>query len=408
MCRVGDQSISIGQAGAGGVRSATVKRRKDTEFVVNSSDLAEKKNAAKRARRKSHPKIVAIDLFCGAGGLTNGLAKAGVDVRLGVDIDPACEYPYTANNDSKFLLKSVVDLSAEDVDVGGGPSLKLLAGCAPCQPFSSYHQKATTADQRWNLLNHFGRLAEEVQPDLITMENVPNLAKQEVFSQFVSRLKKEGFHVSHEVIDCCEFGVPQTRRRLVLLASKLGPISLIKERKRKVRTVRQAISKLPRLKAGQASEHDPLHQASKLSELNLKRIQASKPGGSWRDWDDDLIARCHKRKTGKSYPGVYGRMSWNEPAPTITTQYFGFGNGRFGHPSQDRAISIREGAILQSFPKGYRFVKSGDPIYLKTIGRLIGNAVPVKLAEAIGETLIAHSAKYARSRSKKNSKLAKA
>ena len=363
-----------------------------------------KSGAAKRLRGKHRPKIIAADLFCGAGGLTNGLAKVGIDVRVGVDIDPACEYPYTANNDSEFLLKSVAELSAEDFNLGNSRNLKLLAGCAPCQPFSTYHQKATTKDRRWNLLNHFGRLAEEIQPDLITMENVPNLAKQKVFHLFVNRLKKQGFNVSHEVIDCSEFGVPQTRRRLVLLASKLGPISLMRKRKGKARTVKQAISKMPRLKAGQVHKSDPLHQASELSTLNLRRIQASTPGGTWRDWDEELVALCHKRPSGKSYPGVYGRMSWSEPAPTITTQYFGFGNGRFGHPSQNRAISIREGAILQSFPKAYRFVQSGEPIYLKTIGRLIGNAVPVKLGEAIGKTLIAHSAKYARSKSRKNSK----
>lgn len=377
---------------------------------MSSADVAKKKKkgAAKRSRRKLCPKIVAADLFCGAGGLTSGLTKAGIDVRLGVDIDPACEYPYTANNDSEFLLKSVAELSAEDINFGDCRNLKLLAGCAPCQPFSSYHQKATSADGRWNLLSHFGRLAEEIQPDLITMENVPNLAKQQVFHEFVDKLKKLGFNVSHEVIDCAEFGVPQTRRRLVLLASKLGPISLMRKRKRKARTVKQAISKMPRLRAGQAHKSDPLHQSSELSTLNLQRIQASTPGGTWRDWNENLVASCHKRKTGKSYPGVYGRMSWDEPAPTITTQYFGFGNGRFGHPSQDRAISIREGAILQSFPKTYRFVKSGQPIYLKTIGRLIGNAVPVKLGEAIGSTLIAHSEKHARVKSGKNSKSAKA
>jgi DNA (cytosine-5)-methyltransferase 1 len=145
-------------------------------FAVSSGDVSKKKktDAAKRSRGKNRPRIVAADLFCGAGGLTNGLAKAGIDVRIGVDIDPACEYPYTANNDSEFLLKSVVKLSAEDFDLGDERNLKLLAGCAPCQPFSSYHQKATTEDRRWNLLNHFGRLAEEIQPDLITMENVPN------------------------------------------------------------------------------------------------------------------------------------------------------------------------------------------------------------------------------------------
>lgn len=356
-----------------------------------------KRSAIRRSVRKRNPKIVAVDLFCGVGGLTNGLAKAGIDVRLGVDIDPACKYPYTANNDADFLQKSIVDLAPEDIAFGA-KGLKLLAGCAPCQPFSTYQQKADSSDDRWDLLNHFARLAEETKPDLITMENVPNLEKQGVFREFVKRLEDEGFEVSHEVVDCSDFGVPQSRQRLVLLASKLGPIKLEKKKRRKPRTVRQAIYGLPRLKAGQVDKKDPLHQASELSSLNLKRIKASKPGGSWRDWDSRLIASCHKKKSGKTYPGVYGRMKWHEPAPTITTQYFGFGNGRFGHPTQSRAISIREGAILQSFSKRYKFVKSGEPIHRKTIGRLVGNAVPVKLAEAIGRTLIAHISKYQRKR----------
>jgi DNA (cytosine-5)-methyltransferase 1 len=366
-----------------------------------------KRTAASRSRRKRIPKIVAVDLFCGVGGLTNGLAKAGIDVRLGVDIDPACKYPYTANNDAEFLQKSVVDLEPEEVTFSDG-GLKLLAGCAPCQPFSTYRQQADSSDQRWNLLNHFGRLAEETKPDLITMENVPNLAKQKVFRTFVNRLKKEGFKVSHDIIDCADYGVPQSRQRLVLLASKLGPITLDKKKRRKPRTVHQAIHGLPRLQAGQVSKKDPLHQAAELSPLNLKRIKASKPGGSWRDWSDSLVAPCHQKKTGKTYPGVYGRMEWHAPAPTITTQYFGFGSGRFGHPTQSRAISIREGAILQSFAKGYKFVEPGKSIRRRTIGRLVGNAVPVKLGEAIGKALIAHSAKYARRRSKRNSKSASA
>jgi DNA (cytosine-5)-methyltransferase 1 len=364
-----------------------------------------KRTTDARSPGKRIPKIVAVDLFCGVGGLTNGLAKAGIDVRLGVDIDPACEYPYTANNDAEFLQKSVVKLTAGDIDFGNR-GLKLLAGCAPCQPFSTYRQKADSSDRRWNLLSHFARLAEESQPDLITMENVPNLAKQRVFRRFVKRLEDEGFKVSHEVVDCSDYGVPQTRQRLVLLASKLGPIKLEKSKRRKAKTVKQAIHGLPRLKAGQVSKKDPVHQASELSPLNFKRIKASKPGGSWRDWNDKLVAPCHLKDTGKTYPGVYGRMEWGEPAPTITTQYFGFGNGRFGHPTQNRAISIREGAILQSFSKGYKFVKRGKPIHRKTIGRLVGNAVPVKLAEAIGKTLIAHSAIYARRRSKTKSKRA--
>jgi len=178
-----------------------------------------------------------------------------------------------------------------------------------------------------------------------------------------------------------QYGLAQHRPRLVMLASRLGPIELIDPKQLKWRsyTVKEAIGDLPALKAGETDKEDPLHQAGSLSPLNLERIRASHPGGSWRDWDTDLVADCHKKTTGKTYPSVYGRMSWDEPAPTITTQFYGFGNGRFGHPEQDRAISLREGAILQSFPKSYKFKAPGKPIYIKTIGRLIGNAVPVKL-----------------------------
>ena len=312
----------------------------------------------------------------------------------GVDIDPACEYPFTANNRASFLLKSVEDIAGEDfTDALKGASLTLLAGCAPCQPFSTYSQgKSSPADKRWNLLSHFARLAKEIQPDLITMENVPLLQKQAVFAKFVSDLKDDGFHVFHKVVDCADYGVPQHRKRLVLLASKLGPIEMIGPTVKPefYETVRDAIEELPPLRAGETCPDDPLHQASELSPLNLKRIRASKVGGTWRDWDKSLVADCHKKKTGKTYPGVYGRMGWDEPSPTMTTQFFGFGNGRFGHPHQNRAISLREGAILQSFPRNYKFVAKGEPIYIKTIGRLIGNAVPVKLGKAIGKSIVRH------------------
>lgn len=350
-------------------------------------------NIAKSARRKPRLRksaVKAVDLFCGVGGLTRGLEKAGIGVGLGVDIDPACEYPYEANNAAAFLQKSVADLTAADLeDAIRGASYTLLAGCAPCQPFSTYQQKLGPSDERWNLLSHFGRLVEELEPDLVTMENVPNLSKQEVFAKFVRRLERLGFHVTHEVVNCADLGVPQHRNRLVLLASRLGPIKL-KRPKAKPKTVREAIGNLPALKAGEFCLADPLHQTAELSQLNLRRIKASVPGGSWKDWDEELIADCHKRETGKTYPSVYGRMEWDAPAPTMTTQYFGFGNGRFGHPEQHRAISLREGAILQSFPKSYKFVPPGTPIYCKTIGRLIGNAVPVKLGEAIGKSILAH------------------
>lgn len=135
-----------------------------------------------------------------------------------------------------------------------------------------------------------------------------------------------------------------------------------------------------------------MHVTSTLSNTNLKRIKASTPGGTWRDWPKHLVAECHKAASGRTYPGVYGRMEWDKPAPTMTTQCYGFGNGRFGHPEQDRAISLREAAILQSFPRSYAFVPSDGDVNFKVLGRLIGNAVPVDLGRAIARSITQHLA----------------
>lgn len=338
-------------------------------------------------------KIYAIDLFCGAGGLTHGLMRAGIDVRLGVDIDPVCQYPYVANNNARFLLKSVDELEASELDRHYRKNgIKLLAGCAPCQTFSTYNQKATESDKRWWLLRQFSRLVDELSPELVTMENVPRLIEQNVFDEFVSGLECKGYLVTYQIVNCAAYGVPQQRNRLVLLASKFGPISLLAPEQfgKRPRTVKEAIGKLPPLEAGTSHPKDPLHQSSALSEINMQRIKASRPGGTWRDWPSELVADCHKKSSGKTYPSVYGRMTWEEPSPTMTTQFFGFGNGRFGHPEQNRAISLREGAILQSFPPNYKFTRPGEQVCQKSIGRLIGNAVPVTLGEVIGTSLMSH------------------
>jgi len=348
-------------------------------------------------RLTSKHEIKAIDLFCGVGGLTHGLEKAGIDVRLGVDIDPACEFPYTANNKSQFLLKSIEKLGADELGAFFPKKcIRLLAGCAPCQTFSTYNQKADPTDKRWWLLKEFSRLVHAINPELVTMENVPKLQKQIVFRDFVKDLENAGFKVAERIVDCREYGLAQHRPRLVMLASRLGPIELLEPNQLRWQrySIKDAIGDLPAIQAGEIDKKDPLHQASTLSALNFERIRASRPGGSWRDWDTDLVADCHKKTTGKTYPSVYGRMCWDEPAPTITTQFYGFGNGRFGHPEQDRAISLREGAILQSFPKSYKFKAPGKPIYIKTIGRLIGNAVPVKLGKAIGKSVLKHVETY--------------
>jgi DNA (cytosine-5)-methyltransferase 1 len=345
-------------------------------------------------KKRADISIAAIDLFCGAGGLTKGLENAGIKVKLGIDIDPACTFPYETNTNADFLLKPVEDIEPEQIRIAfGSAPFTLLAGCAPCQPFSKYRLgKSDSTDSRWHLLKAFQKIVLATAPTLVTMENVPRLAEQRIFRAFVKALKESGYNVTWSVVNCADYGVPQTRARLVLIASKLGAISLIPPTHTpdNYKTVRAAIGRLPRIRAGQIYENDHLHQASCLSPKNLKRIKSSAPGGTWRDWEPDLVAACHRKASGKTYPGVYGRMCWDEPAPTMTTQFFGFGNGRFGHPQQNRAISLREGAILQSFPRGYRFAKPGSPIYRKQVGRLIGNAVPVKLAEAIGRSVVEH------------------
>jgi len=192
------------------------------------------------------------------------------------------------------------------------------------------------------------------------MENVSqlvNFKKAPVFNDFLKTLKKEDYFIHFEIVNCPEYGIPQNRKRLVLIASKLGKIDLIPKThsKEKFITVRDAIGKLPHIEDGEFYTKDKLHFARKLSLTNKKRIKNTPYAGSWKDWPEDLKLECHKKESGKSYSSVYGRMKWEEPSPTMTTHCIGYGNGRFGHPEQDRGISLREASILQSFPKNYVF-----------------------------------------------------
>lgn len=334
--------------------------------------------------------IEAVDLFCGVGGLTAGLIKSGIKVKAGYDIASECQFAYEFNNNATFVHKDVKDVTATEVSSWYSKDcVRLLAGCAPCQPFSTYNKgKDTTKDKKWPLLYHFARLIKEVQPELVTMENVPEVTKHKVYQDFIEDLEKLGYLVTAQEVACVQYGVPQTRRRHVVLASKLGRVELIKPTHSKPITVKEVIYDLEHLKAGEKSNSDPLHVVSKLSEINLKRIKASKPGGTWRDWPEELRAECHKKDSGKFYSAVYGRMHWDQPAPTITTLCFGFGNGRFGHPEQDRAISLREAAIFQTFPLNYQFTPINQRVIFQKVGRMIGNAVPVRLGEVVGLSFI--------------------
>lgn len=341
--------------------------------------------------------VSGVDLFCGGGGLTHGLMRAGIRVEAGIDIDEQAAYAYVANNPgAQFLLEDVTRLDpaiVADLFAKGMP--RVLAGCAPCQPFS----KLYTAKERhpsWALLDSLSRLIREVRPEIVTIENVPELLDRgrAVFDRLLRTLRAVGYKIDYRIVNCAEYGVPETRRRLVLLASTLGEISIPAGRYRspdRWRTVRQTIARLPSLMAGCADDQDPLHVAPCLSPVNLQRLRAtSHDGGNRRDWPSHLVLDCHRKKSGERYHSIYGRMWWDKPAPTMTTLCTGIGNGRFGHPEQDRSITLREAALLQSFPKGYEFWPPDGKLNRRAIGRLIGNAVPPKLAQALGEAILDH------------------
>ena len=331
------------------------------------------------------PKIHAVDLFCGIGGLTHGLARAGIAVRAGFDNDESCRFAYEANNpDAQFVAAEIRDIRREHIE----PYLvdataSLLVGCAPCQPFSAHNRKLRK-EADCSLVYEFARLIQEAQPDFVSMENVPGLAKHQAFADFLRTLEQSGYHHDASVVRCSDYSVPQQRQRLVLLASRHGPIR-IPQRGAKSGTVREFIHDLPFIGDGEAHPDDPAHITIPLTDLNKKRIRQSKPGGTWRDWDDELLSACHRNSY---YPAPYGRMCWDDLAPTITTQFCYYSTGRFGHPQQDRAISVREGALLQTFPISYKLSENGQPVVVRDAARQIGNAVPVNLAEAIGKSIV--------------------
>jgi len=342
-------------------------------------------------------KISAVDLFCGAGGLTHGLLRAGIRVEAGIDVDPAAKHAYERNNAGARFMKWDVGKkntpSVENLFANG--KYRLLAGCAPCQPFS----KLTNGAKRhrsWDLLNNFGRFVAGILPELVTMENVPELARRgrTVFDQFVRTLERNHYSVDWKIVNCANYGAPQSRKRLVLLASRLGPIEVPKGYRSSPaawRTVRDAIEGLAPVDVGDRDADDTIHRAALLSPLNMRRLRATPHnGGTKADWPKRLLLECHMKKSGERYHSIYGRMWWDQPAPTMTTLCNGIGNGRFGHPDQDRAITLREAALLQTFPRRYDFWPADEKLNTKAVARMIGNAVPPVLARALGRALVKH------------------
>lgn len=339
-----------------------------------------------------------LDLFCGVGGASYGFMKAGFGLAAGVDIDQTCKDVYETNVGAPFVSRDISDVkNAELRGLLGNSDARVIIGCAPCQPFSNYTQRRE--DSRWLLLHALGNQVCRAKPELVFVENVPSLTRHadgQTFLKFVKELEQAGYSVTHEVLNLSQYGLPQNRSRLILLASKLGKIEKLSTSLRLQEVcVGDAIGHLPSLKAGERSSQDRLHACAGLTGKNLDRIKFSRQGGTWRDWPEELRANCHSKSSGRAYSSIYGRMSWDRPAPTITTKFTNYGSGRFGHPHQDRAISLREGAVLQSFPEDFDFLVGRERLSITSTARHIGNAVPPLVAEFVANHMREHLNEHA-------------
>jgi DNA (cytosine-5)-methyltransferase 1 len=342
-------------------------------------------------------KLKAVDFFCGAGGMSFGLQKAGIHIIGGIDNSPECEQTYKFNiPGAEFILHDITTLSPEELSFRLGiktnDSKLIFAGCSPCQFWSKIRADKRKSAQTAFLLKHFQRFIDYFRPGFVVIENVPGLYKQKEtpLSDFTEFLKTNGYVFDEGIINANHYGVPQNRKRYLLLASRVSEkILLPRPEKNSCLTVRSYLGEgngFQKITAGHRDDSIFLHTASKLSPQNLQRIRLTpKSGGSRKSWkDDNELQISAYRGKDEIFRDVYGRMYWDKPAPTITTKFYSFSNGRFGHPEEDRAISIREGATLQTFPKDFVFY--GDS--LQTLGRQIGNAVPPNLAYKIGQHLM--------------------
>jgi DNA (cytosine-5)-methyltransferase 1 len=332
-----------------------------------------------------HRQFVAIDLFCGAGGMSLGLRDRGIHPVVGVDLDDDATTTYTHNLGVPALSCDIRDITRGHLDpFVPDPASVIIAACAPCQPFSRA-RKTKRRHEDGELLASVGRLVWSLRPEGVVIENVPEMASGHrscIVARFRQRLKQAGYGIVDGILDAKGYGVPQTRRRYVLIAVRgAEQVTLPPPKRGGTLSVRTAIGDLPGIKAGETGSRRPLHRASRLSDLNLERIKAiPRDGGDVRSLPRRL--RPKSRKTVDGFWDVYGRMAWDRPAPTLTTRCNSLSNGRFGHPDQDRAISLLEAAVLQTFPRGYWF--AGNQA---SIARQIGNAVPRKLAAALGKQL---------------------
>ena len=344
-------------------------------------------------KERLNRKIKAVDFFCSAGGVSCGFKQAGIEVLGGIDIDPACKVTYEKNINAKYLCADVSSLPKKTIakvfGIKRNQNNLLFVGCSPCQYYSNIKTDKTKSTETRLLLADFQEFVDYYRPGYIFIENVPGLDKkpESPLGQFKVFLTNSGYMFADAVLNAKYFGVPQNRRRYVLIANRLGKeIPLPKGNKKEIKTVKQAIGDytiFPPIESGTKDESSYMHSSANLDDINLRRIQSTPHNGGGRlNWNDnELQVDCYTRHKG--HTDVYGRMFWEKPSPTITTRFNSLSNGRYGHPEQNRAISLREGATLQSFPENYVFYSENQG----TIAKMIGNAVPPILAKAIAESL---------------------
>jgi DNA (cytosine-5)-methyltransferase 1 len=336
--------------------------------------------------------IKVFDFFSGCGGTSCGLDAAGMDIVFALDSDPVALETFKENfPKAETIASNIQDVEPQQLTylIEKQKAPILFCGCAPCQPFSRQNNHKRVDDPRRNLLTEFSRFISYWKPEYILIENVPGLQKLKSkgpFNGFLNQITKIGYSYSYAVLPARGFGVPQKRERLVLVASLIGEIELPElthgpELGKPYSTLKDWISDLPAISAGETSLLDPDHQAAKLSDLNIQRIKATPEGGGREFWPEELWLNCHKGHKG--HTDVYGRLHWDKPASGLTTRCISLSNGRFGHPVQDRALSIREAACLQTFPRSYRF--KGNMV---SKAKQIGNAVPPLMAQKIAESII--------------------
>lgn len=347
----------------------------------------------------SKEKVRVFDFFSGCGGTAEGFRQAGCSVEFALDFDRDAADTFQLNFPEAVVLtediqKVAADSIGELISKRTGPLL--FSGCAPCQPFSRQNSAARSGarDVRKSLLLEFGRFVEHWKPEYVFVENVPGLQRFDdqdgPLPTFLSMLERLGYCTEARVVAASAYGVPQTRERLIILASRVGPIAIPAfshgTGAKPISTVRDWLSDLPAIRAGQTHPDDSDHVAARLSPLNKARIYKTPEGGGRASWPKSLQLACHKDHVGHS--DVYGRLAWDKPASGLTTRCISYSNGRFGHPEQHRALSVREAACLQTFPRTYRFKGS-----LESRARQIGNAVPPLMAEAVGVLVAKHATK---------------